>query len=174
MGIDAACGFIKNHNRRICNCSPCNGQKLPLSLGQVLSVVGYDCIVAILHHHNKLMGICKLCSLNDIIVTGLGISIPDVLPYRSCKEVCILKNHCHGPSQVIELDSPDIYSVYGDGTLLDIIETVEKIGDGGFTGSGGPDKSNLLSWFCIKGNIVEDSFLSVIGEVYMIHYNSTL
>ena len=120
------------------------------------------------------MGIGKLCSLNDIIVAGLGISIPDVLPYRSCKEVCILKNHCHGPSQVIELDSPDIYSVYGDGTLLDIIETVEKIGDGGFTGTGRSDKSNLLSWFCIKGNIVEDSFLSVIGEVYMIHYNSTL
>ena len=57
----------------------------------------------------------------------------------------ILQNDTQGTTQIRLSDLVDVDAVVTDLTILNIIETVDQVGDRGLTGSGGTDKGNLLS-----------------------------
>ncbi len=81
----------------------------------------------------------------------------------------ILQHDTKGTSQICLTDLVNIDSVIADLYLLNIIKTVDQIGNGRFTGSGGSDKSNLLSRICIKVlHHAARSYHRVISKVYII------
>ena len=66
------------------------------------------------------------------------------------KQMSILKNDTQGTAEVCLTDLVDVDAVVADLTILNIVETVDQVGNGGFTGSGGTDKGNLFAGICKK------------------------
>ena len=83
----------------------------------------------------------KFCCCIDFLICRIQLTVTDVVTDRSGKQVCILKNDTEGMSQVVFFDLCDIDSIITDLSILDIVETVDQVGDRGFSGSGRSDKS---------------------------------
>ena len=71
-------------------------------------------------------------------------------------------------SQVILLDLGDIDSVIADFTFLNVVETVDQVGDGSFSCTCGAYESQLLSGLCKEADILKDYFIRVIAEGYIL------
>ena len=93
MGIYRTGCFIHDKHRRIGNCCPGDGKKLSLSLGKPLTIILHHRVITILHHHNEVVGTSKLCGLDDLILGGIKLTEPDIIPDGSGKEMGILKNN---------------------------------------------------------------------------------
>ena len=66
----------------------------------------------------------------------------------------ILQNDPERSAQICFFDLVDIDPVITDLSVLDIIKTVDQIGDRCLTGSGRADKRDLLSRFRVKLNVM--------------------
>ena len=59
--------------------------------------------------------------------------------------MCILQNNAKRSSQIVFFNLSNIDLIVTDLTFLNIIKTVDQIGNGCFSGSGGTDKRDLLT-----------------------------
>ena len=107
-------------------------------------------------------------SLNTLLIGSVKPSVPDILHDRTGKQVRVLQNHSQGFSQRVFPDVLNIEPVIGDLSFLNIIETVDQVGNGRFARSGRSDKGDLLSGFGIKADIVEDRMSFIIRECDMV------
>ena len=71
-------------------------------------------------------------------------------------------------SQVILFDLGDIDSVIADLTLLNIVKTVDQVGDSCFSSTCGAYESQLLTGLCKEADILKDYFIRVIAESYIL------
>ena len=71
-------------------------------------------------------------------------------------------------SQVILFDLGDIDSVIADLTFLNIVETVDQVGDGSFSCTCGAYEGKLLAGLCKETDILKDYFIRVIAEGYIL------
>ena len=71
-------------------------------------------------------------------------------------------------SQVILFDLGDIDSVIADLTLLNIVKTVDQVGDSCFSCTCGAYESQLLTGLCKEADILKDYFIRVIAESYIL------
>ena len=79
----------------------------------------------------------------------------------------ILQYDAKGSSQIRLLDLIDIDAIITDLTILNIIETVDQIGNGGLTGSGRSDKGNLLTRLSIQLDIMKHDLIIIISKVHI-------
>ena len=77
----------------------------------------------------------------------------------------ILQNHSKGMSQVTFFNLVDINAVITNLSILNIIKSIDQIGNGGLSGSGGTDKGNLLSRRRKHFDVVKYHFLIIISEI---------
>ena len=152
--IDGARRFIEDQDRRSGHCRSRDIKKLSLALAQVRAVALQNRVIALGKPHDKGMGRCHLRCLNDLLVGGIKPSVPDIFHDRSRKQVGILKHHGDIAAQVISGNIPDIHTVYGDLSFINVIKTVYQIGYCGFAGPCGAHKGNFLSRFCVQGNVL--------------------
>ena len=61
-----------------------------------------------------------------------------------------------------------INAVILNGALLDIIEAVDEVGDGGFACAGGTDEGDLLARTAIQVDIMQDDLARIIAKVYIL------
>src|SRR5699024_1627318 len=120
---------------------------LTLSLAQVCAVSVKHGIVSVRQSADKSVRIGKFCRCHHFFIGGIQFSETDIFRHGSGKQVGILENDPKGMSQIILADLSDIDSVVTDLSVLNIIETVDQVGDGRLSCSGGTDKSNLLTRF---------------------------
>ena len=78
----------------------------------------------------KAMCICKLCRRNHFRIRSIRLTISNIIPYCSGKQMRILQNNAQRPSQIILLDLVDVDTVVADLAILNIVETVNQVGDG--------------------------------------------
>ena len=166
--INGTSGFIQDQHRWICHCSPGNGQKLPLSLTQIRSVITQHGIVSVWQSADKAVCIGQFRCCNDLLVCSIQLSITDIILHCSSEKVSILKYDPHGTAQICFFDLVDIDAVISDLPILDIIETVQKIGYGSFSSSCRSNKSNFLPWLCIHFHIMEHDLVIIIAKIHPI------
>jgi len=59
----------------------------------------------------------------------------------------------------------DVDAVVPDLAVLDVVEAVDKVGDGGLAGAGGADEGDLLARTAIEVDVVEDGLARQIAEI---------
>ena len=109
----------------------------------------------------------KFCCCIDFLICRIQLTVTDVVTNRSGKQVCILKNDTEGMSQVVFFDLCDIDSIITDLPILDIVETVDQIGDRCFSCSGRTYECKFLTRFCIEADVVEDGFVLIVAKSYI-------
>ena len=62
----------------------------------------------------------------------------------------ILQHHAERAAQIILFDLPDIDAVVADFTIRHLVETIDQVGNGRFSGARRADKGNLLPGLCVK------------------------
>ena len=79
---------------------------------------------------------CKFCSCVDFFICCIQFTISDIVTDRSGKEMCILQNNSQGMTQIIFFNFCNIDSIVTNLTFLNIVETVDQVGDRCFTCTG--------------------------------------
>ena len=165
--IDTACSFVQNQYRRIGNSCTCNGNQLTLSLRQVFTVTGDDCVVSLRQVTDELVRIGGLSSLDTIFVRCVQFAVTDVVHYSTRKQVCVLQNHTKRSSEVSLLDLVDVDAVVSDLTVGNIVESVDEVGNCCLTCTCRTYESNLLSRFGVQRNSVQNSLVFFVTEHYV-------
>ena len=171
-GIDGACRLIENQYRRICNGCTRDRKKLPLTLGQIRTVSGQHCVIALRQTHNESVRIRQFCCCYNLILRRIELSEGNIFSYRSRKQMCILQNNAKRSSQVILFDLSNVDLIVTNLTFLNIIEAVDQIGNGCLSGSGRTDKRDLLTRLCKQRYIVQNNFIRVVAEINMFEYHT--
>ena len=100
-------------------------------------------------------------------------SVADVLHDRSGEEHAVLEHHAEGGTKSRLLDLLDVDAVVADLALGDVVKPVEQVGDGGLARAGGADESDLFTRIPVERHVVEDRFLSVVGEGHVVESDQT-
>ena len=130
-------------------------------------------MITIRQSSDKTIRIRQPGSCNNFLICGIQFSITDILHNGSSTQISILKNDTHGTSQITLFDLIYIDAIITDLTILNIIETIQKIGNCRLTGTRGADKCNFLSWLRIHLHIVKHDLVITISEVNAIQNNIT-
>ena len=85
----------------------------------------------------------------------------------------ILKHHSDVFAQVFPGNLPDIHPVNGNLAGLDIVKAVEQVGNRRFSGSGGTDKSDFLSWLGVQADVLKNGFLRIVAKAYIFQADKT-
>ena len=83
----------------------------------------------------------------------------------------ILQHDAQGPAQVCFFDLIDIDAVVPDFSVLNVVKTVDQVGDGRLSGAGGADESDLLSRFCVHINVVQHDFVLGVAKVHIVKHH---
>ena len=172
--VNGRSSFVQNQNRRICYRCAGNGNQLALPLRQVGPVIGQLGLITIRQRTNEFVRIGQRGSRNTFFICGIQSAIPDIFHNGIRKQVGILQYHTKGPAQIRFFDLVDIDIVIADFTVLNIIKAVNQVGNGGLTGTGGPDKGNLLSRFGKHADVMQYNLIFRVPEVHVIKDNVAL
>ena len=152
-GIDAGRCFIEDENRWICHGSSCDRKQLALSLGQFFTIAAEHGIIAIWKHLDKLVSMRQFCRLVNLFICRVKISVTDVVTDGSSKQVSILQYNTEGTTQIVFFNLCNIDAVIADFSLLNIVETVDQVGNCCLSGTGRANKCQFLSRFCEQADI---------------------
>ena len=101
-----------------------NRKKLPLSLGQIASIPIEHGIISFWKLSDERIRICDSCSLFDLLIADLRTAVADIIRNGPCKEMGILNDHGEGTAQIILSDLPNIDSIVGDDSAVNLIKPV--------------------------------------------------
>ena len=88
----------------------------------------------------------ELCCTYALLVRGVQAAIPDVVHDRTGEQMRVLQHHAERAAQLGLLDLGDVDAVVADLALIDVVEAIDEVGDGGLAGTRGANKGDLLSW----------------------------
>ena len=111
-------------------------QQLPLTLTQVCTIPAEHGLIAIRQPADEAVRIGQFCGIDTFFIRGIQPPVSNIFPYRAGKKMRILQNHGNILAQNIPLNILYILSVYGDGALINVIESVKQIGHRGFARTG--------------------------------------
>ena len=85
----------------------------------------------------------------------------------------ILQNDAEASAQVCFFDLVDVDSIVADFAVLNVVESVDQVGDGCFTCTSRTNESDLLTWFCVQRKIMQNHFVFVITKAHIVETNVT-
>ncbi len=74
-------------------------------------------------------------------------------------------------TQIIFADFIDIYAVIADFTVLNIVKTVDQVGDRCLAGAGASDERDFLSRCRIEIHVVQNRFFRHIAEIHIVKHD---
>ena len=77
-------------------------------------------------------------------------------------------------AQIIFFDLCNVDSIVADLTFLNIVETIDQVGDRCLSCTSRSDKRKLLSRFCIQADIMKDCLVLIISKGYVFKSYITL
>ena len=164
-GVDGGSSLIEDEHRRVGDGCAGDGQQLTLALRQVRAVAGQHGVVALGQALDEAVGVGQTGCGDALLVGGLQTAIADVLHDRAGEQVGILQHDAQRAAEVGFLDLVDVDAVVPDLAVLDVVEAVDKVGDGGLAGTGGADEGDLLARTAIEVDVVQDGLARHIAEI---------
>ena len=70
--------------------------------------------------------------------------------------------------QVGLLDFVDVDAIVADFAVVDVVEPVDQVSDGGLTGTSGSYEGDLLTGLGVEGDVMEDNLFRRVAEVHVI------
>ena len=107
-------------------------------------------------------------------VGGTGITHADILPDGPVKEEVVLGHIADLPHELVKGNILDVLPAEGDRPACGVPEAGHQLGNGGFSGAGGPHNGGDLPGAGGKVHIVEDLLLPIIGEAHPVKTEGTL
>ena len=166
--INGRCSLVQNQTGRICHSGTGNGQQLTLTLAQVSAVTGQHRLVAIRQTADKPICIGQLGSGNALVIRSIQPTVADVIHHRTSKQVSILQHHAKAAAQVSFPHLVHVNVIVANLTILNIIEPIDQVGNGGLAGTCAANKGDLLAGLGKQVNIVENHLFRGIPEGYII------
>ena len=112
---------------------------------------------------------CKLRRLVNLLICCIQLTVTNIVHDRAGKQVGILKHDSQRTAKIVFFDLTDIDAVIADLTFLNIIKTIDQVGDGRFSRTCGSYKRQLLSRLCIKTDILQDHLSLIhISAIYIL------
>ena len=153
-GVDGGGGLIEDHDRGIGHSGPGDAQQLPLALAQVGAVAVEHRVVALGQAADEVVCAGQLGRCDAVFVGGLQVAVADVFHNGAREEVGVLKHHAQGMPQVGLFDFVDVDAIVADFTVVNVVEAVDEVGDGGLAGTGGSYKGDLLTGLGVEGDVM--------------------
>ena len=117
---------------------------------------------------DEAVGVGQLGGGHALFIGGGQAAVADVLHNGAGEQVGILQHDAKRGTQRVLFDGLDVVAVVEDLTLLDVVEAVDQVGDGGLTGAGRTDESDLLARTAIEVDVVQDDFALIVAEVHIL------
>ena len=174
VGIDGGGGLVQDHHRGIRHRRPGDGDELPLALGEPGAVAGEHGLVALGQPGDEVVGVGQLGGVDALLVRGVQLAVADVVHHRAGEQVGLLEHHPQGAAQIGLADFVDVDAVVADFAVVNVVEPVNQVGDGGLACAGGPHEGDLLAGLGVQGHIMEHRLLRHIAEVHMLHIDVAL
>ena len=110
----------------------------------------------------------KLSRTDDLIVRSIWLCIPDIVKYRTYKEIRFLRYYCNVLVKRLEGQLLDIYAVYKYFTALVVIKSHKQIDNSSFSGTCRSNNGNFLSCLYIGTEIFYDYLIFIVAEFYVV------
>ncbi len=163
-GVDGGGGFVQDEHRRVGHGSPGDCQQLPLALGQVGAVGGDHGVIALRQAADEGVGVGDAGGGLNLLHGGVQLAKADVIGDGAGEEVGVLEDHAQGAAQVVLSDVLHVDAVIGHLSLLDVVESVDEVGDGGLAGAGGAHESDLLAGLGKEADVLENGVLRLVAK----------
>ena len=102
-------------------------------------------IVSFRQTADEAVRIGQLGRLHHLFVGGVQLSVTYVLHHRSREQMRVLQHDAQRTPQIRLLDLGHIYGVISYFPILNIIKSVDQVGDGGLARAGSSHKGDLLT-----------------------------
>lgn len=125
---------------------------------KVCTIAGEHGVVAFRQALDEAIRVGKAGGGDALFIGGIQPAVADILHHRAGEQVSILQHDAQRTAQIGLFDLVDIDAVVADLAVLNVVEPVDEVGDGGLTGTGRADKGDLLARTAIQVDIVQDGF----------------
>ena len=163
--VDGRSGLVEDHHRRVGHGRAGDGQQLPLALAEVGAVALQLRIVALGQAADEVVCAGQLGGGDAFFIGGVQLAVAYVLHHRAGEEVGVLQNDAQRVAQIGLLDLVDVNTVVTDLAIVDIVEAVDEVGDGGLARAGGADEGQLLAGLGVEGDVVQNRLFRRVAEV---------
>ena len=110
------------------------------------------------------MSAYRLGRFHDLFIRGVGSAITDVFHHGAREEVGVLQYHGDVGAQLLPLVGADVHAVDGDCTLVNVVEAVEEVGDGGLARARRADEGDLLACVGVEAHVLQHRLPGDIAE----------
>ena len=86
----------------------------------------------------------------------------------------VLQNDAQGPAKVRFFDLVDVDAVIPDFSVLDVVKTVDQIGNGGFSHSGAAHEGDFLTRLGKELDMVQDDFFIAVSKIHIVKHDAAL
>ena len=166
--VDGGGRFVQNQRGRVGNRGAGNRQQLPLPLREVCAVARQHRIVAVGQLADELVRIGELCGFNARRVRCVQAAVADVVQHRAGEQVRVLQHHAEAAAQIRLANLVDVDVVVADFAVLNVVEAVNQVRDGGFARARAADEGNLLSRHGVHGDVVQHRLFGRVAEINVI------
>ena len=171
--VDGARGLVQDEHRRVGNGHARDGEQLALALRQVGAVSRDRRVVAPRQAADKRIRAGGLSSGAHLLVGRVELAKADVLRNGAAKQVRVLQHNAKRPAQAGLGDMLDVDAVVRDLAVINLVETVDEVGDGRLTGACGAHKRNLLPRLGKQVEIREYAGARHVGKVHGVEAHVT-
>ena len=172
--VDRTRRLVEDQDSRIREDRPCNGDELPLTLGQVCATLRELRVVSLREFADEPIGVGQLRGLDDLVVGRVEAAVADVLHDRLREQERLLEDDTELPSQRRLGRVPDVGSVDPRRSALDLVEARQKVNDRRFPRSGRSHQRDRLSGLRVKADVPEHLDVGDVGERHVVELDCAL
>ena len=106
-----------------------------------------------------------------LLVRGIQPAVPDVVQHGTAEEFRFLQDDTQRAAEIRFLDARDAEAIDHDASVLDLVEAVDEVRDGGLPRPGSAHEGDLLAGIGREGDVEKYLFLRDIAEVHVLQFH---
>ena len=144
-GVEGARRLVEDKYRRVAENGSRDRDALPFAAGEHKSLFAHDAAVAFRLGHYEVVRVRHLGGGDNLVVRGVGGSVPDVLLDRVVEEQGLLHDGAHEAAEVGDLHVAQIDAVDCHSALLRVVEAGEEPAQCRFAAAGAAHDGHHLA-----------------------------
>ena len=134
-------------------------------MGEVTAIAVETGLIAVGQTADEVVGTYEFGCLYALLVGGVEFTVADIVEHGAREEVGLLKHDAHRFAKALLRDVGNGDAVVEDMALLDLVETVDEVDDGGLSGTRAAHKGDLLAGVSVDVDVVEHLLIRRIAKI---------